>query len=78
MSEICSGVAEVTAIETIGVPAGSFTAARVEETVDCTEDFKGRGVITTWIASEVGMVRMEVRVGGSIEESFELTSFEIP
>jgi len=82
-SATCSARHEVVAIEPVSVLAGVFTAARVDSTVSCDAVVDGEiesSVLTatTWLASEVGQVRVEVEEDGSPLIALELSSYQIP
>jgi hypothetical protein len=72
---LCSGEHRVVAVEDLEVEAGTFPAARVESFVACPG---GPEVDwTSWLASGVGFVRVELRDADSYVE-YELACVETP
>lgn len=68
---------DVTGIEAVDVPVGSFMAARVETTIRTEARIGGRletanFSLTSWLASEVGAVRVIVREEGATIVTMEL------
>jgi hypothetical protein len=57
-----SGRAKAAGVERVKVPAGEFTALRVD--VEFTLDGKPAGWTRTWYAAGVGMIQQEFRTGG--------------
>jgi hypothetical protein len=79
----CTAFHEVAAIEDVTVPAGTFEAVRIDSDIVCETEVDGFTETTsqqtsTWLASELGQVKVEVREDGNTLVDLELTSFQLP
>jgi hypothetical protein len=72
----CDFSHEVAALETAVVPAGSFESVRIESSARCGG--QDRFQMTSWLASEVGTVRLQVRSGSVTSVELALRCWEAP